>query len=119
MVGWSSPTELVLYKRENVAPPSVLRPTTIRWLLPKRVRNKLPKLSKAADTSPIEEPSASMLLSLQVIPPSSLYFVTSAHVSDMKRLTGLAGLMAMHSSALLPAVFVMLIFLPTVSVIAA
>src|SRR5262249_11915107 len=80
---------------------------------------RLPNVSYVADTSPMEEPSAARLLFCHVMPPSVLYFVTRAQVSDMKRLSGLRGLMAMHSSTLLPEALVILMFGPTVSVTAA
>ena len=51
------------------------------------------------------------------MPPSVLYLVTRAHVSEAKRLSGLRGLMVMHSSTLLPEALLMLTLAPTVRLI--
>jgi hypothetical protein len=76
-------------------------------------------VSNAAATSPFELGKDETSLSLQVIPPSRLYLVANDHVSLANRLAGFAGLMAMHSSALLTEDLLMLTFIPIVNVTAA
>ena len=102
----------------KLAPPFVLKPIATLSEVPNRTRKRLPKVSNAAATSPMDAGSAETSLLLQVIPPSWLYFVINDQVSLTKRLSGFFGLIAMHSSALFSELLLMLMFGPTVRVTA-
>lgn len=106
------------YNKLKLAPPFVLKPTTTRSVeaLENRTRNRFPKLSQAADTSPSEVGKAETLLDCQVTPPSVLYRVARLQVSLTNRLAGFSGLTAIVVSALLAVLRVVFRFGPTDSV---